>query len=265
MLIRPSSVNESDTTLEVRGLPSHIGIIMDGNGRWAQLRGLDRSVGHREGSAAVRRIVRATRRLGIKALTVYAFSEQNWERPELEVSALMRLLEDYLLSEREELLDTGIRLQAIGNLGRLPRFVRAVLDPLRSDTARNDEMTLTLALSYGGREEIATAAQDLARDVLSGRIRADEITTDALRVRMPSLAVGDPDLVIRTGGEQRISNFLLYGLAYAELVFSDKLWPDFSAHDLYTAIAAYQRRERRYGKVGRPATFAPPPNDAPSS
>ncbi|MBK7396613.1 MAG: di-trans,poly-cis-decaprenylcistransferase [Myxococcales bacterium] len=265
MLIRPSSVNESDTTLEVRGLPSHIGIIMDGNGRWAQLRGLDRSVGHREGSAAVRRIVRATRRLGIKALTVYAFSEQNWERPELEVSALMRLLEDYLLSEREELLDTGIRLQAIGNLGRLPRFVRAVLDPLRSDTARNDEMTLTLALSYGGREEIATAAQDLARDVLSGRIRADEITPDALRVRMPSLAVGDPDLVIRTGGEQRISNFLLYGLAYAELVFSDKLWPDFSAHDLYTAIAAYQRRERRYGKVGRTATFAPPPNDAPSS
>ena len=119
--------------------------------------------------------------------------------------------------------------------------------------------------SYGGREEIATAAQDLARDVLSGRIRADEITPDALRVRMPSLAVGDPDLVIRTGGEQRISNFLLYGLAYAELVFSDKLWPDFSAHDLYTAIAAYQRRERRYGKVGRTATFAPPPNDAPSS
>ncbi len=261
MLRRRSLVNAlaPTETIEMRGLPSHIGIIMDGNGRWAQLRGLDRSAGHREGSAAVRRIVRATRRLGIKALTIYAFSEQNWERPELEVSSLMRLLEDYLLSERDELLDNGIRLQAIGNLGRLPRFVRAVLDPLRGETSRNDEMTLTLALSYGGREEIASAAQELARDVLSGRIRAEEITPDALRLRMPSLAVGDPDLVIRTGGEQRISNFLLYGLAYAELVFSEKLWPDFDARDLYSAIAAYQRRERRYGKVGRPAV-APPPS-----
>lgn len=254
----PPVLGEAFPCIEVRGLPSHIGIIMDGNGRWAQLRGLDRTIGHREGSAAVRRIVRATRRLGIKALTVYAFSEQNWERPELEVTSLMKLLEDYLLSEREELLDTGIRLQAIGNLGRLPRFVRAVLDPLRNETARNDEMTLTLALSYGGREEIASAAQDLARDVLSGRIKAEEITADALRTRMPSLAVGDPDLVIRTGGEQRISNFLLYGLAYAELVFSDRLWPDFTAADLYQAIAAYQRRERRYGKVGKPVTYAPP-------
>ena len=257
-VVNPTLPSEPTETIELRGLPSHIGIIMDGNGRWAQLRGLDRAVGHREGSAAVRRIVRATRRRGIKALTVYAFSEQNWERPELEVSSLMRLLEDYLLSERDELLDNGIRLQAIGNLGRLPRFVRAVLDPLRTETSSNDEMTLTLALSYGGREEIAAAAQELARDVLSGRIRADDITPDALRLRMPSLAVGDPDLVIRTGGEQRISNFLLYVLAYAELVFSDKLWPDFSARDLYAAIAAYQRRERRFGKVGRPIVATAP-------
>ncbi|MGZ3417837.1 MAG: polyprenyl diphosphate synthase, partial [Polyangiales bacterium] len=226
---------------------------MDGNGRWAQQRGLPRSVGHREGSASVRRIVRAARRLGIKALTVYAFSEQNWERPEDEVGALMDLLKDFLLTERGEILNNGIRLQAVGNLGRLPGFVRAVLDPLRSESSQNVEMTLTLALSYGGREEIALAARELAADVLNGKIKADDITPDSLRLRMPSLAVGDPDLVIRTGGEQRISNFLLYGLAYAELVFSDKLWPEFGAEDLYAAIASFQNRERRFGKVGKAA------------
>jgi undecaprenyl diphosphate synthase len=244
-------------TIELRGLPSHIGIIMDGNGRWAQQRGLSRSVGHKEGSASVRRIVRAARRLGIKALTVYAFSEQNWERPEDEVGALMDLLKDFLLTERGEILNNGIRLQAVGNLGRLPGFVRAVLDPLRSESSKNVEMTLTLALSYGGREEIALAARELASDVVSGKIKADEITPDALRLRMPSLAVGDPDLVIRTGGEQRISNFLLYGLAYAELVFSDKLWPEFGAEDLYAAIESYQSRERRFGKVGKAAAKLP--------
>jgi undecaprenyl diphosphate synthase len=239
--------------VELRGLPSHIGIIMDGNGRWAQLRGQPRTEGHRAGSAAVRRIVRACRRLGVRALTVYAFSEQNWERPDLEVGTLMDLLKEFLVAERGEILDNGIRLQAVGNLGRLPGFVRAVLDPLRNESSRNEEMTLTLALSYGGREEIALAARELAADVKAGRIRADEITPDVLRLRMPSLAVGDPDLVIRTGGEQRISNFLLYGLAYAELVFSEKLWPDFEADDLHAAIAAYQQRERRFGRVGKPA------------
>jgi undecaprenyl diphosphate synthase len=241
-----------NTFVELRGLPSHVGIIMDGNGRCAQLRGKDRSEGHREGSAAVRRIVRAARRLGVRALTLYAFSEQNWARPEIEVGLLMDLLKDFLLSERGEILQNGIRLQAIGNLGRLPAFVRGVLDPLRSESSSNHEMTLTLALSYGGREEIASAARDLALEVKEGRLRAEEITAESLRLRMPSLVVGDPDLVIRTGGEQRISNFLLYGLAYAELVFSDKLWPDFQAEDLYAAIASYQSRERRFGRVGAP-------------
>jgi undecaprenyl diphosphate synthase len=239
--------------LELRGLPSHIGIIMDGNGRWAQLRGMARAEGHREGSQAVRRVVRACRRLGVRALTVYAFSEQNWERPEDEVGALMDLLKEFLIAERGEILGNGIRLQAVGNLGRLPGFVRAVLDPLRNESADNHEMTLTLALSYGGREEIAMAARELAADVKAGRITESDITADALRLRMPSLAVGDPDLVIRTGGEQRISNFMLYGLAYAELVFSEKLWPDFYADDLYAAIASYQSRERRFGRVGKPA------------
>jgi undecaprenyl diphosphate synthase len=239
--------------VEAQNLPSHIGIIMDGNGRWAQLRGRERASGHREGSEAVRRVVRAARRLGIKALTLYAFSEQNWARPELEVDALMQLLREFLLSERDDILDNGIRLNAVGNLGRLPAIVRTVLDPLRSESASHDQMTLTLALSYGGREEIATAARELAREIAAGRMSADDLTEHALHARMPSLTVGDPDLVIRTGGERRISNFLLYGLAYAELHFADVLWPDFTADDLYEAIASFQRRERRFGLVGKPA------------
>src|SRR5579872_2111050 len=246
--------------VEARNLPGHVGIIMDGNGRWAQLRGHPRSAGHREGAAAVRRTVRAARRLGLRALTLYAFSEQNWARPEEEVDALMQLLREFLLAERDEILDNGICLQAIGNLGRLPSLVRAVLDPLRRDSAPNDQMTLTLALSYGGREEIAHAARELARAVAAGRIRPDDVTPEALHAHMPSLTVGDPDLVIRTGGERRISNFLLYGLAYAELHFADVLWPDFGANDLHAAIASFQCRERRFGLV--PAPPADPPQAA---
>ncbi|HVJ88734.1 MAG TPA: polyprenyl diphosphate synthase, partial [Labilithrix sp.] len=237
--------------VEAKNLPSHIGIIMDGNGRWAQLRGRERVEGHREGSKAVRRLVRAARRLGIRALTLYAFSEQNWARPELEVDALMQLLREFLLSERDEILENGIRLNAIGNLGRLPAVVRTVLDPLRKESSVRDQMTLTLALSYGGREEIADAARELAREVAAGKRSAEDVTEDALHARMPSLGVGDPDLVIRTGGERRISNFLLYGLAYAELHFADVLWPDFTASDFYEAIASFQHRERRFGLVGK--------------
>jgi len=226
---------------------------MDGNGRWAQQRGLPRVQGHREGSQTVRRTVRAARRLGLKALTLYAFSEQNWARPGDEVDALMELLREFLLNEREELLDNGIRLHAIGNLGRLPGIVRAVLDPLRRDTSAGDAMILTLALSYGGREEIADAVREVARRVAAGTMSPDDVTPETLRGMMPSLAVGDPDLVIRTGGERRISNFLLYGLAYAELFFVDALWPEFQASDLYDAIASFQARERRFGRVGQPA------------
>ncbi len=267
------AMNNAPVTIEATNLPSHIGIIMDGNGRWAQLRGHERVVGHREGSAAVRRIVRASRRLGIRALTLYAFSEQNWARPDLEVDALMHLLQEFLVSEREEILDNGIRLNAIGNLERLPPFVRSVLDPLRDASSSSEEMTLTLALSYGGREEIAAAARELARDVAAGKISPDDIDEDALHARIPSVArVGDPDLVIRTGGERRISNFLLYGLAYAELHFANVLWPDFKESDLYEAIASYQARERRFGLVGKgvepilaPATTPPPPESKPES
>lgn len=235
------------TFVEARNLPHHVGIIMDGNGRWAQTRSERRVAGHREGAAAVRRTVRAARRLGLGALTLYAFSEQNWARPEEEVDALMALLREFLLTERDEILDNGIRLNAVGNLGRLPGIVRAVLDPLRRDSESNASMTLTLALSYGGREEIAAAARELAKSVAAGRLDPEDVTAEALHGLMPSLAVGDPDLVIRTGGERRISNFLLYGLAYAELHFADVLWPDFSEADLYAAVASFQQRERRFG------------------
>jgi len=251
--------------VEARNLPGHVGIIMDGNGRWAQLRGQPRAAGHREGALSVRRTVRVARRLGLRALTLYAFSEQNWGRPEEEVDALMLLLREFLLSERDEILDNGIRLNAIGNLARLPSLVQAVLDPLRRESADNHAMTLTLALSYGGREEIAHAARELARSVAAGRIGPEDITAEALREHMPSLAVGDPDLVIRTGGEHRISNFLLFGLAYAELHFADVLWPDFTESDLFAAIASFQKRERRFGHVGAPtpAQIAPSAPAAP--
>ena len=246
--------------VEARNLPSHIGIIMDGNGRWAQQRGLPRVDGHREGSQAVRRVVRAARRLGLKALTLYAFSEQNWARPEDEIDALWVLLREFLLSERDELLDNGIRLNAVGNLGRLPAIVRAVLDPLRDESSQKTDMTLTLALSYGGREEIAAAARELASQVALGKLRPEDVTTEALHGLMPSLSVGDPDLVIRTGGERRLSNVLLYGLAYAELYFADVLWPDFGAEELHAAVASYQARERRFGNVGKPAAPIAIPN-----
>ena len=233
--------------IEARNLPRHVGIIMDGNGRWAEQRGAPRSDGHRAGSRTVRRIVRLARRVGIGALTLYAFSFQNWARPEDEVGALMSLLRDYLLSERTEILGNGIRLEAVGELEQLPPPVLHVLDGLREASRHNRGMVLTLALSYGGQEEVARAARQLATEVAAGTLSVDDIDVDALRQRIPSLGVGDPDLIVRTGGEMRLSNFLLFGSAYAELFFSPQLWPDFGEEDLFAAIASYQHRERRFG------------------
>jgi undecaprenyl diphosphate synthase len=244
-MVRGASVPHVD----LRKLPRHVAIIMDGNGRWAQQLGRPRTEGHRNGSKAVRRTVRAARRLGLDALTLYAFSEQNWSRPPGEVAALMELLRDYLQSERDELIDNRIRLRAIGRLHQLPAQVREVLDPLVRDTAAFDGMTLTLSLSYGGREEIADAARQLAMAVAEGRMDAASVDEARLGAHMPSLEMGPVDLLIRTGGEQRISNFLLWGAAYAELFFSATLWPEYDAPDLYEAIAAYQTRERRFGGV----------------
>lgn len=242
--------------VDVSRLPGHVAIVMDGNGRWAQQLGHPRTHGHRVGSDAVRRIVRASRRLGLSALTLYAFSEQNWARPAGEVDALMGLLREFLVTEHDEILANDIRLVAIGDISRLPEGVREVLDPLRRASADRDKMTLALALSYGGREEIAAAARDLALEVAAGKLDPAAIDAAMLGARLPSLGVGDPDLIIRTGGEFRLSNFLLYGAAYAELAFFDRLWPDFTEDDLFAAIASYQRRERRFGQVGTKAVTA---------
>lgn len=233
--------------IDVQNLPRHVAIIMDGNGRWAEHKGEVRSVGHREGSDAVRRIVRSARRMGIKALTLYAFSEQNWHRPQAEVTALMELLRDFLVSEREELLENGIRLRAIGRLDKLPPRVREVLDPLEEETRDLTGMTLTLALSYGGREELADAAKQIAQRVEAGELSANDVTEALLDGCVPSVEVGRVDLLIRTGGEQRVSNFLLWGVAYAELYFTGEYWPDFDEKSLYTAVQSYQQRERRFG------------------
>lgn len=246
-------------TIELTNLPRRIAITMDGNGRWAELRGKPRIVGHRAGSHTVRRIVRACRRLGVQELTLYAFSEQNWGRPSGEVDGLMTLLEEYLVQERDEILQNRIQLRGIGNLDRLPPHVRDSLAYLSAASKGHQGMTLSLALSYGGREEIVDATRSLARQVASGELSPDDISEDRLAALLPSMRHGPADLMIRTGGEVRISNFLLWGAAYSELFFSDILWPDFQVEHLYQAIAAYQRRQRRFGLVPNSNTLGPCP------
>ena len=235
--------------VDVSRLPQHVAIIMDGNGRWAQTRGKPRTAGHERGADAVRATMRAARRLGIPALTLYAFSEQNWDRPEAEINALVDLLCECLVSERNELVDNEIRLSAIGRLHKLPQHAQSRLRALSSETESYKGMTLTLALSYGGREELIDAARALANEARDGEIEPNEIDEAAVDRNLPSMDVGPVDLMIRTGGEQRISNFLLWGSAYAEFYFTDELWPDFDANSLYCAIGAYQGRERRFGLV----------------
>jgi undecaprenyl diphosphate synthase len=235
--------------VDVSRLPDHVAIIMDGNGRWAQTRGKPRTLGHERGADAVRATMRAARRLGIPALTLYAFSEQNWDRPQIEINALVDLLCECLVSERDELVDNEIRLGAIGRLHKLPQHAQARLQTLTSETESNTGMTLNLALSYGGREELIDAARALATQVRDGQLEPNQIDEAAVAELLPSMDVGPVDLLIRTGGEQRISNFLLWGCAYAEFYFTDQLWPDFDANSLYCAIQAYQGRQRRFGLV----------------
>lgn len=235
--------------VDVSRLPKHVAIIMDGNGRWAQVRGKPRTLGHERGADAVRATMRAVRRLGIPALTLYAFSEQNWDRPEAEVNALVDLLCECLVSERNELVDNEIRLCAVGRLHKLPERAQSKLAELTLETQSFTGMTLTLALSYGGREELVDASRSLARRVLDGEIEPGEIDEAAIELELPSMDVGPVDLLIRTGGEQRISNFLLWSSAYAEFYFTDELWPDFDANSLYCALEEYQARERRFGLV----------------
>ncbi len=231
-----------------RPLPRHVAIIMDGNGRWAEVRSLPRVAGHREGSEAVRAVTRAARRIGLEALTLYAFSAENWSRPEEEVGALMHLLAEFLESERAEMMENGIRLGAIGELDRLPAPVREKLAAVRAETAANQGMALTLALSYGGRQEIVQAARRAAA-AKGAALEAEDLEGALWTAGLPEL-----DLLVRTSGERRISNFLLWQCAYAELHFTDVLWPDFRDAELFTAIADFQARERRFGLTGAQAT-----------
>lgn len=222
---------------------------MDGNGRWAEGRGLLRLEGHREGSNSVREITRTARRIGVQALTLYAFSSQNWSRPAEEVAGLMDLLREYLEKERAEILENDIRLQGVGELDRLPRMVREPLDQLARDSAGNTGMVLSLALSYGGREEILGAAKKLAKAAAAGELSADRLKEADFEKLMWTGGLPPVDLIIRTSGEQRVSNFMLWQCAYAELIFTETLWPDFRGRQFLECLSDYQTRERRFGKT----------------
>lgn len=227
--------------------PAHVAIIMDGNGRWASARGLPRTVGHHRGADAVRRVIEASVDLGIGHLTLFGFSIENWGRPEDEVSELMGLLRRYLRSEVAELHRNGVRIRVIGDRSRLQRDIVDLIVNAERLTVDNRTLHLTVALSYGARQEITAAARRLAEEVRSGGLALDQLDEDALAERLFTNGLPDPDLVIRTSGEKRISNFLLWQAAYAELVFVDTLWPDFARSHLESAIGEYRRRDRRYG------------------
>ena len=229
--------------------PRHVAIIMDGNGRWAKERRLPRTLGHREGMKAVREVVEACIASGVEVLTLYAFSEENWKRPALEIGALMGLLEEYIARETAELRQQGVEVHVIGDLGRLPANKREAVDKLIAGTRGGTKLTLNLAISYSSRAEIARAARRLAEDVLHGRLALEDVDEEALSLRLYTAGLPDPDLLIRTSGELRISNFLLWQLAYTELYITPVLWPDFSRQHLYEAVIDYQGRERRFGRV----------------
>lgn len=235
--------------IDKRQMPQHVAIIMDGNGRWAKARGEDRSKGHQEGVVSVRKVVEAAAAVDLKYLTVYTFSVENWKRPEEEIQALMRLLVSAIHHETPDLMKNNIRLEAIGDLIRLNDDVRKTLTDCIRQTAVNTGTTLILALSYSSRWELLNAAKLLTKDVCERRISLDDITEDHFSHYLTTKDFPDPDLLIRTGGEKRISNFLLWQLSYAELYFTDVYWPDFRESELYEAILYYQRRERRFGKT----------------
>ena len=230
-------------------LPNHLAIIMDGNGRWAKQRGLIRTLGHEKGTKAVRETVEAAAKIGIPFLTLYAFSTENWNRPKLEVQTLMKLLVSSLKKEISTLQDNNIKLHAIGNLNHLPKKVHNELLEVMEKTKHNKKMTLTLALSYGSREEITNAFKEISFKVKNNIISPDKIDEHIINNHLYTFDLPDVDLLIRTSGEQRISNFLLWQIAYAELYFTEVLWPDFTEQELYKALYNYQNRERRFGKT----------------
>jgi undecaprenyl diphosphate synthase len=238
---------QAAANLDLSRLPRHVAIIMDGNGRWAKRRGMLRVRGHLEGVESVRVVVRLARRLGLEYLTLYAFSDENWQRPATEVRALMNILLRFIRKELAELKQNQILLRAIGDLQRLPENVQRELVWAEETTREGARMTLSLALSYGGRSEIVHAAQSLAQDLLAGKLRPDEITPESFSSRLYTAGMPDPDLLIRTSGEYRLSNFLLWQTAYTELYFTDTLWPDFREDEFIKALQEYQHRDRRFG------------------
>ena len=232
-------------------IPTHVAVIMDGNGRWAASRGWPRIRGHEEGAQAVSKVVRRCGELGVQALTLYSFSTENWERPDDEVDALMGLLASYLTSEAKELMERKVRFRAIGELNRLPGMVQSLIHDLTALTENNDGLQLTLALSYGGRAELVHAMRKVAQGIVENALRPDDITESVIGQHLYTAGIPDPDLVIRTSGEMRLSNFLLWQLAYAEIYVTEVLWPDFDEDDLQVAFKEYSLRKRRFGKTGQ--------------
>ncbi len=249
MALRKAAVDTEalEAGLDREKIPAHVAIIMDGNGRWARERGLPRIAGHREGINTVRRIVRASGDLGLKVLTLYVFSSENWSRPRREVEALMGLLEYYLQKEVAELDKNRVRLRSMGRLAELPVRVQKVLEDGRKALAGNDGLILNLALNYGGRAEIVDAVRRIAAAAAQGKIAPEEVAEEMISGHMYAPDLPDPDLVIRTSGEQRMSNFLIWESSYSEFCVTPVLWPDFSRQHLVEAILEYQRRSRRYG------------------
>jgi undecaprenyl diphosphate synthase len=239
---------------DMKNIPRHVAIIMDGNGRWAKEKNLPRVEGHRRGSEVVRKIVEVSRETGIKVLTLYAFSEENWNRPKDEVQALMGLLAEFLQSELPKMMDERIRLCAIGRFSQLPDIVRRVLLETITLTKDNGGMILNLALSYSGRGEIVDAAKEIAVQVAEKRVTSEEIDEDMIARHLYTKDLPDPDLLIRTSGEMRISNFLLFQAAYTELFFTQTLWPDFTEEEFLSALKNYSSRERRYGLTSEQLT-----------
>jgi len=248
MLLRILKMNLIES-IDHTNLPKHLAIIMDGNGRWAKQQGFLRAFGHENGTKSVKEIIKTSAKLGIKYLTLYAFSTENWNRPKLEVQALMKILINSLKKELVTLQENNIRLNAIGNLDKLPKTAQKELLDVIEKTKNNSRLTLTLALSYGSREELVNAVKSISDKVKNNIISIDTIDDSIINEHLYTQNLPDVDLLIRTSGEHRISNFLLWQIAYAELYFTNVLWPDFKDQDLYEAIISYQKRERRFGKT----------------
>jgi undecaprenyl diphosphate synthase len=246
------STNAADLLAQIRvhgAVPRHVAIIMDGNGRWARERLMPRPYGHRSGMRSVREVVEGAVEAGLEVLSLFAFSQENWQRPPTEITALMSLLEEYVAKEADELHARGVRVQALGALSRLTPQTSAAVERVVRQTAGNDRLTLNLFISYSARAELVRAARQLADDVAAGRLESSAIDEAEFASRLYTANIPDPDLLIRTSGEQRISNFLLWQLAYSELFVSPVLWPDFTRLELFQAIRDYQLRERRFGRV----------------